>query len=548
MDKNNLPDKIIEATIFSDRALVTRMTEIDAKKGIFDYNFFNLPDNIIEESLRTKGYGDFIILGMDIIDDYLEEYNEEEIKKIKNELYELNLLEIKINNKIKSLDFQKAYLDGLNFENADIIEKNNIEYISLDSWQALIDSYKKNGLHIEKEILDLKTNLRDLQKKKNKISYDLNKITGGKSLKIKNCRITCEIKKTGKIKLLLNYLVYGAKWAPIYDARLNIKKKILELSYYANFSQTTGESWKALKLSFSTADPKSSAFLPDLLPWYIDFYYPPPPPSPKLNKKIMRSMDKKTDKLKELKDGFVDADEMEMPAEMEEAVVSTEEVLSSIIDKNNVVQSDIKSSGLNVVFNAKNQYNVNDDGTQKKAVLIIDDFNVKLQYIIIPRLSENAYLNALIKNDKDYPLLKGLVNVYRDNSYVGESNIDNIAPNEEFKLFLGIDSGIEVKYQLLNKFTQKSGLTSQNTKIIYKYKTTIINYKGTQEEINLFEQIPLSSDKDIKIKIEEKDIFDNPDDRGILKALFIIKPQEKKEIYFSYYVEFPKEKVVYNMD
>ncbi len=533
-------DKITDVTVFQDRAIINRSDEIKFTKGRGEYIFKNLPASINNQSIRVKGFGELLILGLDIYDEYLDEYSEQEIIKIKNELINFKLLEISLNNKIKNNEFKRNFLNNLNFDNIKIVDRNDFKKINSGDYQALYDFYKGNYSLIDQENFKLKNELAELIKKIKKIEFDLNKISSGKSLKIINCRINYEAQVEGIASLLVSYMVNNAKWNPLYDARLNHKKRILELTYFAQTTQTTGENWKDVNLSFSTAQPQIGAFLPDIAPWYVDFYYPPPP-SPKmyLKRSMKKDSNREGEKEKEEKLG------VDMIAQ---AIVSDDETISASIDKDDYVQSEVATSGINAVFNAMNTYSVDSDGTVKKALLLIDEFPVKLEYIIIPRLSENAYLKAKIKNNKNYPLLSGKVNVYHDNNYVGESNISTVSANEEFEIFLGIDPGIDVKYQLLNKFTQKSGLTSQNNKIIYKYRITINSYKENEEEIQLFEQIPLSGDKDIKVKIENQDIFNSPDQNGTLFVVFTLKPKEKKELNFSYSVEYPKDKNINGLE
>ena len=59
------------------------------------------------------------------------------------------------------------------------------------------------------------------------------------------------------------------------------------------------------------------------------------------------------------------------------------------------------------------------------------------EYETVPKLSQNAFLKAKVKNDSEYPLLSGPANVFLDNSFVTRSCLNNVSPQEEFSCSLG---------------------------------------------------------------------------------------------------------------
>ncbi len=48
----------------------------------------------------------------------------------------------------------------------------------------------------------------------------------------------------------------------------------IELAYYGNVRQQTGENWDNVKLSLSTARPSVGARMPELEPWWLNFIQP----------------------------------------------------------------------------------------------------------------------------------------------------------------------------------------------------------------------------------------------------------------------------------
>ncbi|HEA46967.1 MAG TPA: mucoidy inhibitor MuiA family protein, partial [bacterium] len=195
--------------------------------------------------------------------------------------------------------------------------------------------------------------------------------------------------------------------------------------------------------------------------------------------------------------------------------------------------------GVSVVFNIKKRENILSDNTPHKTTIDVKRLSLaELEYSSVPRLSPYAYLKATIINDTDYPLLAGKVNVFSEADYIGTSRIDTVAPQEECELFLGIDEGIKVKRELISKKTKSSGRKKETT---YAYKIEIENYKREKETITIIDQIPVSQDSRIKVKLlETSDKPTEEIEQGIIKWRFSLLPKEKKEITFSFSIEYPR--------
>ena len=81
--------------------------------------------------------------------------------------------------------------------------------------------------------------------------------------------IDCEVKTAGDLTINLSYLVQYAQWTPEYVLRFNKSDQTIDLSYKALVGQTTGEDWKDVPVTLSTARPHLGAAPPKLTPSYI---------------------------------------------------------------------------------------------------------------------------------------------------------------------------------------------------------------------------------------------------------------------------------------
>jgi hypothetical protein len=70
------------------------------------------------------------------------------------------------------------------------------------------------------------------------------------------------------------------------------------------------------------------------------------------------------------------------------------------------------------------------------------------------------------------------------------------------------------------------------------------NNKSTTIDLVLFDRIPISQNKDIKIDDIETSTSNYDDKKGILKWILKLDPNVKKTYKFSYSVKYPKYKRV----
>ncbi|MEJ1971196.1 MAG: DUF4139 domain-containing protein [Lacunisphaera sp.] len=142
-------------------------------------------------------------------------------------------------------------------------------------------------------------------------------------------------------------------------------------------------------------------------------------------------------------------------------------------------------------------------------------------------------------NSSDFPLLAGAMNVFLDGTFVATSSLRTVMAGEKFDLALGVDDGIAIKHKRVNKFTEDTGLTNSGKRITYEYLITVQNNKKTTERVIVADQVPLSRNEKIVVKLLSPDARDvKPTDEGTLKWSLDLKPGEKRELTVKFTVEY----------
>jgi uncharacterized protein (TIGR02231 family) len=165
------------------------------------------------------------------------------------------------------------------------------------------------------------------------------------------------------------------------------------------------------------------------------------------------------------------------------------------------------------------------------------------EYQSIPKLSENVFLIGKISDWYKAELIDAEVNVYLENSYVGKSNINTAQFKDTLDISFGTDNNISIKREKMTDFSENQFIGS-NRKETVAYKLTLRNNKTYPISTLIYDQIPVSTTKDIQVEALEISGGKLDTDTGKVEWNVSVKPNENKELIIKYSVKYPKDKKV----
>ena len=195
----------------------------------------------------------------------------------------------------------------------------------------------------------------------------------------------------------------------------------------------------------------------------------------------------------------------------------------------------------NMRFEIKKAYSIPNDGDV--TVIEIENYRVsaKYEYFAAPVLNENVFLTAKIENWEQYKLLPAEANVYFEGSYSGKTNINPYSTTEELTISLGVDPNVIVKRTQPKDF-KKNTFIGGNRVISKQYEIELKNNKSSAIDIVLYDRVPISQNKAIKIDDIDTGTSEYDDKKGLLKWTLNIDANDKSDHSFSYTVKYPKYK------
>ena len=504
-----------EVKVYLNGAMVSRTGKTVIDEGTSKIVFENLSSTINAQSISVSGKGDFTILSVVHQLNYLNsEKKTPEIKLLEDSLESLNYKMSQLQNRKSVLNEEQNMLlankavgganTGVNFTEL----KNVSEFIRM----RLTD--------IKEKLLAETTNEKKLKEKTDKVQQQLNTLNAKRNIPTSNIEVTVSAKARTNAQFDISYLVNNATWAPFYDVRSKDASSQIQLSYKANVSQNTGEDWDKVKLVLSTGNPALGGNKPELNPWYLNFYTP---------QVYYRG---------KTKDGAVLSG-----AEQKSTTPQVAQEKSEMDAKSLAEEIQVSENQLSTDFEIAIPYSVPSDGKQYAVDVQNYSLNATYNYYAVPKYDKDAFLTASITGWQEYNLLPGTANVYFEGSYVGESYIDARTTEDTLHLSLGRDKKIVIKREQLKDFNSNQLIGGNRTKTI-SFEISVRNTKKDAVQINVEDQVPVSQDKDIEVKMMENSGAEFNAETGKLTWKLNLAPNEtvKKKLTFS--VKYPKDKVI----
>ncbi|MFA5262892.1 MAG: mucoidy inhibitor MuiA family protein [Opitutaceae bacterium] len=542
--------QINAVTVYADRAVVTRVAKLEVSQlGALEAEFSGLPLSLVDQSLQVSGKGSAQVTILDVTArvEHLDFTPNERIKALEDELHGLDLQRRLLGDRETVLKHQDDYLIQIRNATTQPPAEGQVRP-SIEEWGKLLAFQDEALTKMAKEQQAISKEDEGLLAKVEAVKAQLNELRGNRGRSVKKVVVRLNASSTGEVTVALSYALSGASWSPAYDARLHTEARELELSYFGIVRNATGEDWKDVTLTLSTARPSMGGAAPELRPWIVDIARP-----------VMRKMPMPARSAGKLQEEEITLSGFVVSSAEDKGYSAS----SSLAGTQNVTLSDsaiatVGTSATSATFAISAPVTLPADNTTQKVPIASAKHMVPLQYQTTPKLHQAAFLNATFTNTSDYPLLAGAVSSFLDDTFVATSSIKTVMPGEKFELSLGADEGIAIKRRQVNRFTEATGLTSKTTRITYEYLVTITNNKKSSERVVMSEPIPVSRNEKIEVQLltpAERDLGtkDNPkevtreeDTRLVWKL--DLKPGEKRELPLKFTVEHASDLAVTGLE
>ncbi|BDS10374.1 DUF4139 domain-containing protein [Aureispira anguillae] len=439
------------------------------------------------------------------------------------------------------------------------------EGFTVEEVKKVMEFKRKELAALEKELLELDYKRRELQQKEAMLRRQLNVLSNARSKPSGEIVLQLQAAAQVATDIEVVYVVTNAGWRPLYDLKSEGVGKPLELVYKAHVYQSTGFDWEQIKLSLSSSDPSLSHDRPILNPLKLNL----------LASHYKAKKKKGNTYIQYQGSGNVVLDEefiRNNPQRNLTGIIASGATVNSV-DKGEAINSNGSRSASNdiyingapiigvqevvvddIILNFDNEdllangnhtiefdlallQDIPSDGEKHIVEVKRHEMEVNYEYHIVPKIDKGAFLLAKITNYGQYNLLSGNANIFFEGVYLGQSYLNSKSTMDTLLLSLGRDEKISVKREKLKSVRKENGSL---TKERLGFEISVRNNKSESIDINVLDQIPVSKNKELEIKLLESTgaIFYAP--YGSLRWRKTLKPNLTEKLKFEYEVKYPK--------
>lgn len=522
--------EVKKVTVFLTGAELNHEAKIKLNKGKNVVTFTGLSPKLDERSINLDpGSSDINVLYINTHTNYLDEKKDnQKIQDLKDsvEFYKDKLALLKFEQ--DALETEKSLL----FKNQSIGGQAGVTIAEVEK---SADFYRKRSTEINQLIFKNSKVKFKLDKQKLKYRKQLLELDAEVNPPTSDITATFVANKDMEANIVFKYIIPTAGWTPKYDIRTDGSGSQVKLVYRAILFNNSGLDWKDIKIILSTANPEVGINIPQLGKWYLG------------NEQSSEQVD--VAQYIQVLPGVVatnvdklELDEVQIVGDEEYDVKKNMAYMApkKIDKKQNQVQfKKIEVDMLSTEYTIDQPYTIYADSKPYTVDVLEKSVNATYEYKAIPALEKDVFLQTKLAL-KDLPdLVSGDASVYFSGSYIGKTTIKTIDLEDSLTVSLGRDKKIQMVRKESKQDYQRS-IVGNYEKEVLKYETTIKNTREVPVFIIIEDQVPVASNSDQDITVNEISgaVYDKASGKLVWK--YTLNPGETKIIKLGYSTKYPK--------
>ncbi|WP_223607168.1 DUF4139 domain-containing protein [Chryseobacterium sp. OSA05B] len=500
--------EVKQATVFLQGAKVFGSTSVTLQKGRNMVRIINLPNNLDENTYKINLEKNTTLLSITPQSNFLkdEDFSAGE-KKLDDERKKLQRQVNLLNIQIKNLNGEQQII------NDNLKISTNDKSTPQEQLIKLTEFYRKRMLEIDNQVFVLNEQKTVLDEGIAKISNQFAEEQTNKNTNRKELLLEILADHETNLNLGVSYIVSDAGWVPSYDLHAESVKKPIEMVYKGKIYQKTGQDWKNIKLFVSTYRPSYNQDRPILSPLYVAEYTPHNPQAETASYRLKAA-----------------AKEVNSYQMRDEVVVKPSQIPVATVS----------DSQMNVIYELNYDQTILSQEKEQYVILDKKQIDATYKYHTVPKLNNQVFLMAFIKNWQNLNLISGEANIYFEDNYIGKTSIASNYVKDEFPISLGVDERITVKRIKLEDKTSQKNFNSNKWET-ESFQISIRNNTKENIELEILDQLPISENSKIQVKALEIGNGSFDEKTGSILWNRNIGSGSSDKINFSYEVKYPKE-------
>ncbi len=519
--------RVDAVTVYRGWARVTRRARVEVAAGDSRVVLQGLPAGLDGDSLRVEGRGTARarVGGVGVERITQAELALPEVRAAEARLEQLQGEDRALEDRISQARARSKFAESLRASYSEERSKNlAVRGVSAREWSDLVAFVEAQLEAASTEVRRSESARRELARKLAAARDDLAKLQAKRSGTSARVAVELSAERAGTLELAVSYLVPGAGWRPVWDARLTPETGTVDLALLGEVSQRTGEDWTEAHLALSTAEPGRGLGVPELESRWLERVRPVPAP------RTARRAD-------------APAALAAAPAERAGAEGELKAVAEDAVELE-PEQAEATMGLLAATWTTPRRETVDGAGRSRTVPLARHSLKATVTRIAAPRGDPTAYLTATLVNETGVPFLPGQARISLGDEFVGRAPLAATPPGGELKLAFGADPRVEVERRVVERRHETAGLLGGDHLWRYHVRTTVKNRYAAATTLTLLDLVPVSRDEAIKVKVTEGTTpatGEDPGRPGVRSWALELGPKESRVVELRYEVRYPKD-------
>jgi hypothetical protein len=519
--------KVDAVTVYRGQALVTRVVELAAGKGLREIVVTDLPAEVVPGSIYAESGDGVAVRSVRYRVSPVRQDVREEVRKLDEQIRQVQDGLTANERHRQVIAEQRAYLAKLEQFVAPtatleltkgVLNAETLERLSgflLASRQGLTD-----------QELELGIKQRELTEQASVLQRERGELTESSARTEREAVVFLDIQQEAGARLRLRYLVGRATWSPSYNVRTGADRKEVVVEYNASIQQMSGEDWTDVVMTLSTATPSLVAKAPELTPLAVALAVPGPPvpQAPALKyEEAKAQLGQRLNQLVVARNAPAMAPPPQPAGQPGEAVPEggvylmqqleqADKDLTHVADELQVfdlaaagrIRREAKPAaarleeGISVTYALEGRTTLPSRSDRQLIQVASLPMAGNFYKLATPVLTGYVYDEARVVNSSEMVLLAGPVSSFVGGQFMGHGSLPTVAKGQSFTVGLGIDSSVWASRELVEKTDVVQG---GNKVVTFTYQLRLENFGEQPVQVRLIDRLPQAKGEALKVTL-----------------------------------------------
>ncbi|MFC3571364.1 DUF4139 domain-containing protein [Paracoccus simplex] len=477
-DRIETTARVTDVTVYPWGAGVTREAALDLPAGAHELVIPGIPEGVDPASLRILGEGAVIGAVGFQQERALPETPakspelraaEDELRGLRTELAQRDSRRAEIEARGEAAEDLIEFL--MKLAESDGMAGNDIAALSGAVGQQLLEA-RQTAIRAEAEAEAADEGRDELEERIARAEARLEALRGPES---DRGALVVAVQGQGQpARIRITTLTDEASWQPVYDLSLQRKEGRLRMDRGLLVRQQTGEDWTGVHLQLSTARPMDQAAPSELEPRF-----------PRLGENEAKLYSRSAAPMAEAAMDAAERAYAPAPVEAKADGVAGS-ALAGVV-------------GETVVYDYPTPVTLRDGADALRLPLDSHELAPEVVAEAVPRRDDTAYLVADTVNSTGAVILPGDATFHADGAMVGRGALTLTAAGDEMKLGFGPLTGIKLERRIPDRVEGDRGLISSSSERKEVAELRIRNLTGEAWPLRVIDQVPVSTQKDLRV-------------------------------------------------